>query len=511
MNDLHPIYDVVIAGAGPVGLFLANELATAGVSVLVLEKAKDPRSSLKQLPFGMRGLSAPSVEAFYRRGLLAEIPVHLVQKQTEPGGGASLAHWMHQSRKSAGHFAGIQFFHDRIDQRKWPYRLPGPADIHLATTMERIESVLTTSASGKGVRILPDHGLEDFTQSADGVTVTAGGSTFSGRWLVGCDGGRSSVRKLGGFDFVGTDAEFTGYSVLADMADPDQLPAGRHYTPHGMYTYQKPGTIAMVDFDGGAFHRKQPLTLDHVQSVLRRICGLDVTLSAMRLATTWTDRAYQATAYRNGRVLLAGDAAHIHSPLGGQGLNLGLGDAMNLGWKLAATARGTAPDGLLDSYATERHPVGAQVLDWSRAQVAIMRPCPSSRALEAIVRDLVETTDGATYFAERVWGTRLRYDLGSTDPLVGSSAPDFEFEDGTRLGSRMGYGKGVLLDFEAGPLARYGFDEQVEYIGGNVKDRLGLSAMLVRPDGVVAWVARGVADYEGFEGAARQWFRFGMP
>jgi 2-polyprenyl-6-methoxyphenol hydroxylase-like FAD-dependent oxidoreductase len=138
------------------------------------------------------------------------------------------------------------------------------------------------------------------------------------------------------------------------------------------------------------------------------------------------DRPLEAShlTYRKGRVLLAGDAAHIHSPLGGQGLNLGLGDAINLGWKLAATIRGDAPDGVLDSYTTERHPVGARVLDWSRAQVTLMRPSRNSRALEAILRDLIDTRDGATYFAERVWGVSLRYDLGNEHPLVGRSCPD---------------------------------------------------------------------------------------
>ena len=173
----------------------------------------------------------------------------------------------------------------------------------------------------------------------------------------------------------------------------------------------------------------------------------------LHVASTWTDRAMQATTYRKGRVLLAGDAAHIHSPLGGQGLNLGFGDAMNLGWKLAATIRGDAPDGLLDSYTTERHPVGARILDWSRAQVALMQ----SNALQAIVRDLIETRDGATYFAERLWGVSLRYDLGDGHPLVGRSCPDFELEDGTRLGVLLRDGKGVLLDFHprlAAPIAR---------------------------------------------------------
>jgi 2-polyprenyl-6-methoxyphenol hydroxylase-like FAD-dependent oxidoreductase len=194
------------------------------------------------------------------------------------------------------------------------------------------------------------------------VTVRAGAETFRGRWLAGCDGGRSTVRKAGGFEFTGTDPEFTGYSVEVEMAAPDLLSLGRNYTPTGTYTYARPGTIAMVEFDGGAFHRIQPITLDHVQAVLRRVSGADVTLTALKLASTLTDRAYQATAYRKGRVLLAGDAAHIHSPLGGQGLNLGLGDAMNLGWKLAATIRGDAPAGLIDTYASERRPVGARSL-----------------------------------------------------------------------------------------------------------------------------------------------------
>ena len=397
---------------------------------------------------------------------------------------------MQQPRRPGGHFAGIQFYHDNIDTSKWPYRLPSPAGTNLAVEMEQLESVLAARASAMGVEIRRGLGVEDLDQSDEEVTIRAGGETFRGRWLVGCDGGRSTVRKAGGFEFVGTDPEFTGYSVEVEMADPDKLRLGRHYTPTGMYTYARPGTIAMVEFDGGAFHRIQPITLEHVQAVLRRISGADVTLTALKLAATWTDRAYQATAYRKGRVLLAGDAAHIHSPLGGQGLNLGLGDAMNLGWKLASTIRGDAPAGLLDSYWSERHPVGAQVLDWSRAQVALMRPTRSSRALEAIMRDLIDTRDGATYFAERVWGVSLRYDLGGGHPLVGRSAPDFELADGTKLGELFRNGKGLLLDFDArSPLQALAsrWSGRIPYVASDAKDRLGLSAVLVRPDGVVAW------------------------
>lgn len=290
--------------------------------------------------------------------------------------------------------------------------------------MATLESVLATRAAAIGVEIRRGTRVQEFQQSSTEVTVHAGGEDLQGRWLVGCDGGRSVVRKSGGFEFVGTDPEFTGYSVQVEIEDPDALATGRHYTATGMFMYQKPGNISMVDFDGGAFHRTRPITIDHVQKVLRHISGVQVTVLALHQATTWTDRAFQATTYRKGRVLLAGDAAHIHSPLGGQGLNLGLGDAMNLGWKLASTIRGQAPDGLLDSYTTERHAIGAQVLDWSRAQVAIMRPSRSSRALEAIFRDLVDTTDGATYFAERVWGTRLRYDFGCGDhPWLAAALP----------------------------------------------------------------------------------------
>jgi 2-polyprenyl-6-methoxyphenol hydroxylase-like FAD-dependent oxidoreductase len=172
-----------------------------------------------------------------------------------------------------------------------------------------------------------------------------------------------------------------------------------------MYLQSQPGYVTIQDFDGGAFHSsKNPITLEHLQNVLHRISNTDVTIQKLHTATTWTDRARQATKYRNGRILLAGDAAHIHSPLGGQGLNLGIGDAVNLGSKLAATIHGTATDDLLNTYEIERHPIGAKILDWSRAQVQIMKPDPASRALNAIIRDLINTRDGATYFAGRIWG-----------------------------------------------------------------------------------------------------------
>jgi 2-polyprenyl-6-methoxyphenol hydroxylase-like FAD-dependent oxidoreductase len=505
------IYDVIIAGAGPVGLFLACELRLQKLSVLVLEQLEDPQSPLKRMPFGRRGLWGPSVEAFYRRGLLDAIaqPTFDAKSPGLPQPGSMAAG--DNKRGPAGHFAGIQFDYINIDLSRWSYRLAGPADTQLSAEMAHLERVLTAHALSVGVQIQRGRAVERFEQSSDEVVVHAAERDFRARWLVGCDGGRSRVRKHAGFEFIGTDPEFTGYSVQVELADPAQLPQGRHYTTGGMFMQGQPGTIAMSDFDGGAFHRTQPITLEHVQTVLRRVSCTDVTLTALKLAVTWTDRSYQATSYRKGRVLLAGDAAHIHSPLGGQGLNLGFGDAMNLGWKLAATIRGDAPDGLLDSYSAERHPIGARILDWSRAQVALMRPSRSSRALEAIFRDLIGTRDGATYFAERVWGVSLRYDLGDQHPLVGRSCPDFELQDGKRVGSLLRDGKGLLLDFEPhAPLqaldGRWG--ERVHYVCSDAKDRLGLRALLVRPDGFVAWASASDAAPKPDEitHAAAKWF-----
>jgi 2-polyprenyl-6-methoxyphenol hydroxylase-like FAD-dependent oxidoreductase len=496
-------YDVVIAGAGPVGLFLVCELRLAGCSVLVLEQAEDPHSPLKGLPFGLRGLSLPTIESLDRRDLLDAIENTAVGRDAP-----AAAHWMQQPRRAGGHFAGIQFFHDRIDEAAWPYRLPGTSG-SISADMASIEAVLAARAEGLGVAIVRGCGVAYIAQSDEDVIVRAGDETFRGRWLVGCDGGRSVVRKAAGIGFAGTEPEFTGYSVQVELADPGQLAPGRHYTAAGMYTYAPPGTIAMVDFDGGAFHRTDPITRDHVEAVLRKVSGADVRVTQLDLATTWTDRAFRATAYRKGRVLLAGDAAHIHAPLGGQGLNLGIGDAMNLGWKLAATIHGTAPAALLDSYADERMPIAAQVLDWSRAQVALMRPNPGSRALEAIIRDLIETRDGATYFAGRVWGVTLRYDLGENHPLAGRSAPDFAMTDGTRLNAHLRTGRGMIVDFGDSLSLRALADrwgERIDYGTGDATQNPGLSAVLARPDGIVAWASDRANDDDAAAAAMSRWF-----
>ncbi|MBS1663242.1 MAG: FAD-dependent monooxygenase [Bacteroidetes bacterium] len=496
----HTIYDVIISGAGPVGLFLACELALAGCSVLILEKASDPHSPLKKLPFGVRGLSSLSVESLYRRGLFNELEVP--KRLFNPHLGA-----VEGPRRQVGHFGGIPFREGNIDVSQWKYRLPGSTEASAMSEMDELETVLTRRAEALGVRIKRGFAIADFHSSSEVVTVFSSDQSFTGQWLVGCDGSRSVVRKAGGFEFAGTEPEFTGYSAMVDIVDPSMLKPGRNLTSRGMYLQSQPGYFAIQDFDGGAFHNTgKPVTLEHIQEVLRRISDTDVTLSALHIATTWTDRSRQATAYRKGRVLLAGDAAHIHAPLGGQGLNLGLGDAMNLGWKLAETIQGRAPEGLLDSYYSERYPVGVQVLDWSRAQVAIMRPDPHARALNAVMRDLMDTKDGATYIAGRLWGIYTHYDLGGGHPLVGYSVPNFEFRDGGRVGDLMHDGRGILLDFgEHASMKTYA--DRVRYISGEVVDSLGLNAVLVRPDGIVAWASDGEPGFEGLGKAMDRWFR----
>ena len=506
-------YDVIIAGAGPVGLLLACELRQGGCSVLVLEQAESAQSPLKRLPFGLRGLNAPSLEALDRRGLLQAVAARQVLKPDKGPPPPGTAHWLAQPRRLGGHFAGIAFALDDVDSTQWPWRSPTPVPTQMAVEMQALEAVLAERAQALGVRLLRGAAVQQVQADTDEVVVAAGAQHFRGDWLVGCDGGRSMVRKLSGFSFVGTDAEFTGHSLSVTLADPEALRPGRHTTAQGMCNFNPPGTIALADFDGGAGHR-QALNRDSAQALLRRISGTGATITELHLASTWTDAARQASAYRHGRVLLAGDAAHVHSPLGGQGLNLGLGDAMNLGWKLAAVVRGEAAADLLDTYEAERHPIAAQVLDWSRAQVVLMRPSPASRALAAIVAELVETGDGATYFAGRVWGVMQSLPLQGGHPLVGRSAPDLVLADGRRMGELLRDGCGVFVCFEDGagdaesPLsaALAPWQARIHCIAQPAAVVPGLDALLVRPDGIVAWASAGDADVAALRQQAERWF-----
>lgn len=509
------VYDVIIAGAGPVGLFLACELRLALASVLVLEADIEAESPWKSNPLGLRGLNTPSIEAFYRRGLLGKF-----FSTSERSSSLQNPH--------GGHFAGMMLDGRKLDLGRWKYRLPGPGLAPGPTTVERIETVLTERAENLGVTILRGKGLTKIvSQDNDSVTVEAGeDQSFRGRWLVGCDGGRSITRKAAGFDFVGTEAKFTGYAVKCDFDHPEKLKLGFNVTKTGMYI-ATPDSLRLVDFDGGVFDRTKEITLEHIQDVLDRVSGhTNVRITTVNLASAFTDRCKQATSYRKGRVLLAGDAAHIHSPIGAQGLNTGLGDAMNLGWKLAATARMESKIddihtdlALLDTYESERHPVGAWALEWTRVQVSALEPNPYGRAVQGLIRDLIDTTDGTNLFIDRFWGLSQRYNLGGDEahahPLVGCSAPDFEMHDGSRLGQKLDRARGLFVDFEdevtlKGLIVGAKYEARVDYIAMDAKNKCGLRALLVRPDGVVAWVAEDNVkpDVGAAKAALEQWFGF---
>ncbi len=509
------MYDVAIAGGGPVGLFLACELRLAGVSVVVLERMEDPHSPLKAGWMGMRGLNFPSVEAFYRRGLLEDVRANaLGWMNAGPRAGLELRGTKDTGSapapRFAGHFAGIMLDIGKVDFSDRRYVVDGPSASGGMVSLEVIELLLAERAQELGVDLRRGLEVTDFAQDENGVTVHAGAESFVAQWLIGCDGGRSAVRKIAGFEFVGTEPEFTGYTASVKIADPEKLRPGFNLTERGMYINGPgPDRIGVVEFDDALFDRATTITLESLQAVLRRVSGTDVSLMEMHVASSYTDRARQATTYRKGRVLLAGDAAHVHSPLGGQGLNTGLGDAMNLGWKLAATIQGWAPEDLLDTYTAERHPIGAWALEWTRAQVAIMRPDPHARAIASVIRDLIQTGEGTTYFVGKMSGMLMRYNLSGDHPLIGCSAPDFAFEDGTRLGDLLHDGKGVLLDLaESKELYALGQPrkERLKYVSAKAKDSKGLTAVLVRPDGFVAWAAESEPNVSAAERSIQRWF-----
>ena len=468
----------------------------------------------------MRGLTIPSIEAFYRRDLLSDVfdPI-----KPRPVSFQKTDQFQH-----GGHFAGIMIDANKLDLDRWKYRINGPALIPGPSTIDRVERKLTERAESLGVTILRGDGVTKVsTLEDDSVMVEAGNNqVFHGRWLIGCDGGRSMIRKAGGFEFPGTEAKFTGYAVKCILDPPDKLKKGFNIAKNGMYIAGLwPNSLYLVDFDGGAFDRKQEITKEHLQTVLNRVLGsTDVNITEVHLATSFTDRSKRASSYRRGRILLAGDAAHIHPPLGGQGMNVGLGDAMNLGWKLAATVRqehelGVTPLNLtlLDTYESERQPVADWILEWTRAQVVTMQPDVYGVAMRKLIYNLIETTDGSNLFLDHSWGLSQRYNLDGTNthPLVGSSMPDFELHDGSRLGPILAHGRGLLVDLgddaalkELIISSKYG--ARVNYFSTSVKDKRGIRALLVRPDGFVAWVAENDVKYDidAAKAALKTWFEF---
>ncbi|HKT01517.1 MAG TPA: FAD-dependent monooxygenase [Rugosimonospora sp.] len=489
-------YDVLVAGAGPVGLMLATELRLAGVRVLVVERRDEPDTAVKA-----GAVNTAAAEALDRRGLLPALAAVLPDAPAAAGV---------TRPPSVGHFGGIQVPADPVDEDDPRLRGRGAAGWYLQVPQVEVERILGRRAADLGVEVRRGVEVCGFDADEAGVTVhLAGGAPVRVAWLVGCDGGRSLVRRLAGFEFPGTDPEITGRQVVATVAGAERLGRGWQYTPNGVYVYGPgPGRVRTVEFDGPPADREAPVTAAEMEASLRRVSGVDVRVTDVVSGTRYTDHARQATTYRCGRVLLCGDAAHVHSPFSGQGLNLGLGDAVNLGWKLAATVRGWAPEGLLDTYTSERHPVGAWVLDWTRAQVAVMRGDADSRALRGVVTDFLGTRDGATYYVTRISGLWQRYDLGDGHPLVGAAVPNLRLHDGTRLADHTHEGRALLVDLagddQVAALAKP-YAGRLELVRGGA-DGAGVSGLLVRPDGFVAWAsAEGTSDPAGLEAALTRW------
>ncbi|MBP8538443.1 FAD-dependent monooxygenase [Streptomyces sp. MK37H] len=498
--------DVVVAGGGPVGLLLAAELRLAGVSVTLLERLTEPSQAIKA-----GGINGRSTQLLARRGLRARLEAESAQhgdgfaafaggRSAEPAAAGGDTGARPPSRFN-GHFAGL-FLH------------PGPElDVPAGTVMpqQTLERLLGAWVAELGVQVLRGHAIMGFTQDAEGVTVRAATGDgeevrVRGGYLVGCDGGRSTVRKLAGFDFPGTEPLTTGYQAIVTLDAPERLPLGWNLTGTGLCAHgPRAGRLLTVAFDGPPANRDAEITVAELQDNLRHVSGRDVGITAIQAATRFTDNTRQAATYRKGRVLLAGDAAHVHPPFGGQGLNLGLQDAANLGWKLAATVQGWAPDGLLDTYTTERHPVAARVLANTRAQIAIMRPDAHSRAMRELFGELIPATGMTERLVSMVQGLDIRYEMGAgAHPLTGGHVPDaLELEDAMRLP------RPVLFGAVGSATLRAAVDGWTDRVDVRPPHRsAGPAALLVRPDGYVAWAADrdpDTSDVDALRRALRRW------
>jgi 2-polyprenyl-6-methoxyphenol hydroxylase-like FAD-dependent oxidoreductase len=488
--------DVVVVGAGPVGLLAAIELTLGGVGVLVLE-----RLAAASLDMKAGGLGPLGLEALERRGMAAAIAA------AEARSFASMAQAGADPRakgsKYSGHFAGLSLI--RKDAQMEPERRSRPVD------QQALEAMLADRAYALGIEVRRECDVTSFHQQADGVDVEWRSPTGTGHirstYLVGCDGGHSFIRKMAGFEFPGTEPSSTFYQAIAQIDHPERLaPMGWRRTSGGVFSYGPfPGRLVMLEFSGPPEDRHAPVTGDEIEDVLRRVSGADVRVKAFESGSRWTDSTRLVDSYRKRRVLLAGDAAHIHTPLGGQGLTLGLVDAANLGWKLAAVIRSEMPDSLLDTYTAERRPVAEAVLANTLAQLAIMRPDPQSGAMRDLVAKLLDFDAVNDFIGAMTSGLSTRYDLGSERDEVGRLIGNREINHGApglSLFDVMQRGMGILLDASTEGRASKLVQASTQRVRCVGVDR-GPS-MLIRPDACVAWAGKENST-DGLEQALHRW------
>ena len=445
---------VIISGCGPTGAMLAAELRLHDVEVLVLEQDAGPSPFTRIVGLHMR-----SLELLAMRGLLDRVLDH------------------GRRRPAASFFAGIA--------KPVPDGLDSDHPYLLGIRQPVLVQLLEEHAAGLGAQVRRGCTVTGAEQDGDGVTVElTGGERLRAHYLVGCDGARSTVRKQFGIGFTGEPARNETLVGEMELAEPPAEPRGRFsMRPLGAGIYS-----VIIPVAGVSDRTRQP-TIEDFRRQLRAVAGTDFGVHSPRWMSRFGDATRLADRYRDGRVLLAGDAAHIHPPIGGQGLNLGIQDAVNLGWKLAAQVHGRALATLLDTYEAERRPVAADVLDNTRAQTELMSTEPGPQAVRRLLSELMDRNEVNRHLTEKIAAVSVRYDFGPGPDLLGRRVRDHN-----HLYGRLHHGRGLLLD-RTGRLGVAGWSDRVDHVFDPAAD-LDVPAALIRPDGHIAWIGDAQADLE---------------